>query len=468
MAPTRYDGGEVSLEPLAQELVFQPSGKVAKNRLMKSAMAESLATWSPTVLEERGIPTDQTIELYRNWGAGKNSWGIILTGNIDTAYDALDGIGDMIVAPTDEPEGKRFEKFQELASVAKANGSLVVAQITHPGRQCQSKINKVVVSASDVQLEPKMGQSFGKPHAASKEEIVQIVEGFAHAAEYLYKAGFDGVELHAAHGYLISQFLSRTTNKRTDEYGPQSIENRLRFISDIAKAIRARVPADFIVASKLNSVEFQDGGVTAEEAKEVVERLENLGFDFVELSGGTYEDFGMEYKKESTKKREGFFLEFAQNITNSLGPDRKIRAYIVGGLRSVRAIVKALDVVDGVSLGRPAAAEPRLANDILEGRVTGAIKPVEMIEADFLTGMLVAQTQIAQSSRGKEPLNFNDDEVMKTFAENMGEWFQKVIADGDKMEFVRASSTKELNFHMEPSLPTDGRFSSVQYLDFDD
>lgn len=283
-----------------------------------------------------------------------------------------------------------------------------------------------------------MGMTFGKPHAATKDELARVVEGFAHAAEYLSKAGFDGIELHAAHGYLLSQFLSRTTNKRTDEYGPQTIESRLRLISEIATAIKARVPADFVVAAKLNSVEFQDGGVTPADAKELCETLEALGFDFVELSGGTYEQMGLSYEKESTKKREGFFIEWAETVTKSLAADHKMKTYIVGGLRSVGAMVKALDVVDGISMGRPAAAEPRLPIDIIEGRVQGALKPVDAVEEDFGMGMGVALAQISQSAKGKEPLKHNDPEVIQTFGQDMGAWFQKVVQDGDKMEYIRA------------------------------
>lgn len=283
-----------------------------------------------------------------------------------------------------------------------------------------------------------MGMTFGKPHAANKDEIARFIEGFSHAAAYLEKAGFDGIELHAAHGYLISQFLSRTTNKRTDEYGAQNMENRLRLISEIVKSIKARVSSKFIVAAKLNSVEFQDGGVTPQEAKELVETLEKLGLDFVELSGGTYEALGMTYEKESTRQREGFFLEFAETVTKSLGPDRKIKVFIAGGLRSVAAMVKALDVVDGVSLGRPAAAEPQLAAAIIEGRAQGALKHLDAYEADFVMGMGIAQAQISQLGQGKEPMNHNDEEVMKTFAGDMGAWYQKVVEDGEKMEEIRA------------------------------
>ncbi|CAM1501195.1 Fc.00g103570.m01.CDS01 [Cosmosporella sp. VM-42] len=436
--PARYENGIVSPEPLAKELRLQPSGRVVKNRFLKSPMAEGLASWSPTVPSERGAPTDEHVTLYTSWGKGKNNWGIIVTGNVDIEYDAMDGIADMLIPPELAPKGERFEKFKEIAKVAKVDGSLLVAQVSHPGRQVQYRINPNAISASAVQLEPKFGMSFGKPRAATKEDIARIIEGFAHAAEYLEKAGFDGVELHAAHGYLISQFLSRTTNQRDDEYGAQNMENRLRLISDITKAIKARVSPNFIVAAKLNSVEFQDGGVTPEEAKELVERLENLGMDFVELSGGTYENMAMTWEKESTRQREGFFIEWAEKITSSLGPDRKIKVFIAGGLRSVGAMVKALDVVDGVSIGRPAAAEPRLPSDIIEGRVQGAIKPTDAFENDFLMSMTVATAQISQLGRGFEPLNANDPEVMQTFGADMGNWYQKTVEDGDKLEYIRA------------------------------
>ncbi|KAF5536106.1 transcriptional regulator, partial [Fusarium napiforme] len=436
--PVRYTSKDVSPEPLAQELHLYPSGRVAKNRFLKSPMAESLASWDPEVVSKRGIPTDELIELYRRWGEGKNNFGIVVTGNIDIDLTSV-GAAASPGIPVDAPfEGERFEKFKQLATAAKKDGSLFLAQVNHPGRQVPYKFNPVAISASDVQLDPKLGMTFGKPHAATKDEIAQIIEGFAHAAEYLEKAGFDGIELHAAHGYLLSQFLSRTTNKRTDEYGTQTVENRLRLISEIANAIKARVSPTFIVSAKLNSVEFQDGGVTPDEARELCERLEALGFDFVELSGGTYERMALSWEKESTKQREGFFLEWAETITKALDPAHKMRIFIAGGLRTVGAMVDALDVVDGVSIGRPAAAEPRLAGDIIEGRVKGAIQPVEMVENDLGMGMGVAGAQFAQIAKGYEPLDASDTQVVQTFGQDMGAWYEKLVQDGDKNEFVRA------------------------------
>ncbi|KAK9769993.1 hypothetical protein SCAR479_13318 [Seiridium cardinale] len=232
-------------------------------------------------------------------------------------------------------------------------------------------------------------------------DIAHVIEGFVHADEYSHKAGFDGIELHAANGYILSQFLWRTANKRTDKYGLQNIESRLRLISEIAHAIKSRVPSDFLVAAKLNNVELQDGGA-----------LDDFGFDFVELSGGTYENLGYEYKKESTRRRAGYFLEWAETITKSLGKDNKLRTYIVGGLKSVGAMVKALDVVAGISLGRPATVEPHLAIDVIEGRVQGALKAVEAVESDQGMTLVVAPAQISQISRNIEPLDASDVSVM--------------------------------------------------------
>ena len=286
-----------------------------------------------------------------------------------------------------------------------------------------------------------MGISFGKPHAASKAEIDALVEGFAHAAEYLEKAGFDGIQLHGAHGYIISQFLSRRTNKRTDEYGTQTVENRLRFITDIARAIRKRVSPSFIVGSKLNSVEFQDEGVSPEEAREVCVRLEREGFDFVELSGGNYENFGLKWEKESTKVREAFFLKWAKIISDGLADDSKLKLYLVGSLRAVQSMVEALSIGDGVSFARPAAAEPDLPLKVLQHHVTGTIKPIEghdRIGGNFVIELARTKAQFAQIALGYEPVDFSDEAAMRRFAEDIDKWWENVVADGNKLEYIRA------------------------------
>jgi 2,4-dienoyl-CoA reductase-like NADH-dependent reductase (Old Yellow Enzyme family) len=180
-------------------------------------------------------------------------------------------------------------------------------------------------------------------------------------------------------GYLIAQFLAPSTNKRTDEYGGP-LANRARIIVEIAAAVRARVPdRGFSLSIKLNSVEFQDGGFATADCRELCGLLEAHGFDFVELSGGTYESFGFHHRRETTRKREAFFLEFAEAVVPNLS---KTKTYITGGLRSVGAMVNALQTVDGVGLGRPTTHEFDLGNKILEGKVQGALQ-VKFSEDDY-------------------------------------------------------------------------------------
>lgn len=197
MAPTRFPAEDVDASPLGQPLDFAFSGLTAKNRFMKGAMTERLSTWDPNVLEKRGIPTPELINVYRRWGEG--GFGVILTGNVMIEYDHLEAAGNPII-PVDEPaKGPRFEAFKALATAAKKEGSLILAQMSHPGRQVMDKIQPNPISASDVQLEGNvLGMTFAKPRAMEKKDIERVVEGFAHAAEYTQKAGFDGIQLHGA------------------------------------------------------------------------------------------------------------------------------------------------------------------------------------------------------------------------------------------------------------------------------
>jgi 2,4-dienoyl-CoA reductase-like NADH-dependent reductase (Old Yellow Enzyme family) len=263
-----------------------------------------------------------------------------------------------------------------------------------------------------------------------------ITEDFAYAAMYLERAGFDGINLHAAHGYLLAQFLSSRTNKRTDSYGGTLI-NRMRLLVEICHAIRAGVSPSFILSVKLNSTDFQDDGFKPEDARELVRFLqEEVRLDFVELSGGTYEHLGLEWSKDSTRQREAFFLEFAEMIVPVLGTEkeRKTKVFITGGLRSVGAMVKALDVVDGVGLARP-AAEPGLASEILGGRVTGAVRPREPFDNSSGLGILVAGMQIRMLAEGREPFDLSDEGDVKVLWEVIA-GLKKTGEEGEEKEVV--------------------------------
>ncbi|EKG20669.1 NADH:flavin oxidoreductase/NADH oxidase [Macrophomina phaseolina MS6] len=429
MAPTRYSSDDVDASPLGQPLQFPFSGKTAPNRFLKAAMTERLSSWSPTDLPARGVPSAELINVYRRWGEGR--YGVILTGNIMIEYDQLEAAGNPIV-PRDAPfAGERFDAFSALAQQGKAHGSLVVGQVSHPGRQCESRIQKDPVSASDVQLEGNvMGMTFNKPHAATGEEIARVIDGFAHAAEYLEKAGYDGVELHGAHGYLLAQFLSPTTNRRTDKYGG-SLENRARLILEIGQEVRKRTSPSFILSIKLNSVEFQEKGFGPEEAQKLCALLEQNKFDFVELSGGTYEHLAFSHQRESTKKREAFFLEFAEMITPAL---KQTKTYVTGGFKTAGAMVDALKTVDGVGLARPACQEPRLPKDILEGKVKAAIKQ-RPDDNNFGLTNVVAGSQIRQMGKDHEPLDMSSEENEKAFMEDMGAWGDKMSKDSDMVNY---------------------------------
>ena len=151
MAPERYQSDNVDASPLGKPLKFEFSGRTAKNRFLKAAMTERISSWDPKDFKARGIPSKNVINVYKRWGEG--GFGQILTGNIMIEYDQLEAMGNPIVPRDAEFSGHRFEAFKELAKQSKAHGSLIVGQVSHPGRQVENRIQKNSMSASDVQLE---------------------------------------------------------------------------------------------------------------------------------------------------------------------------------------------------------------------------------------------------------------------------------------------------------------------------
>lgn len=213
-----------------------------------------------------------------------------------------------------------------------------------------------------------------------------------------------GTDETQAHGYLLAQFLASTTNKRTDEYGG-SLENRSRIIFEIIDEVKRRVnDPEFIICVKMNSVEFQPGGQTPEDCRNLCVKFEEAGVDFIDLSGGTFEGRAFEHKKESTKARESYFIEFAELIRPLL---KKTKLYVTGGFRTASGMVRALEdqACDGVGIGRPLGAEPYLCKEILSGKVTGAIENfVPLPKNTQATGMQLYQIA-------------NGDELISDFSE---------------------------------------------------
>jgi 2,4-dienoyl-CoA reductase-like NADH-dependent reductase (Old Yellow Enzyme family) len=333
---------------LAQPLTL-PCGATLPNRLSKAAMTEGLAT-------AQGVPTPELERLYGIWSDG--GAGMLLSGNIQIDRDHLERPGNVIV--DSEPSPEMQAALASWAKAATRNGNHFWAQISHAGRQTQKIINKTPKAPSAVKLGLPGGQ-FGEPVALTAEEIAEIVRRFAVCAAAVKAAGFTGVQVHSAHGYLFSQFLSPRSNLRTDQYGG-TLANRARALLDAVAAVRKAVGPDFPVSVKLNSADFQKGGFDFEDSLQVVQWLEHAGVDLIEISGGTYEQpkllglQGMEEEEkqevaESTMVREAYFVDFALAMQKKVS----IPLMVTGGFRQRLAMEQALESgsADVVGLGRP-------------------------------------------------------------------------------------------------------------------
>ena len=271
---------------------------------------------------------------------------------------------------------KYFALIEEWAEVAKSGGSEVWMQINHPGKQAIRGLNKETVSPSAVPFSPKMAAVFATPRELTHDEIEDLIQRYANTAEIAKKAGFTGVQLHGAHGYLISQFLSPHHNRRTDQWGG-NIENRRRFVLEVYKEIRNRVGPNYPVSIKLNSADFQRGGFTEEESLATIQALDEVGIDLIEISGGTYEKPIMQLgtPKESTISREAYFLDFAKKVREQ----SQVALMVTGGFRSLNGIENSLlnNHLDFVGLGRIFAIEPLASKRLLSGLETiNQVKPL--------------------------------------------------------------------------------------------
>lgn len=342
-----------------------PCGVTVPNRICKAAMTEGLAT-------PQGLPSPELNRLYGLWSDG--GAGILLSGNIQVDKDHLERPGNVIVdsAPNNEMQAA-------LASWAEAgtrNGNHFWAQISHAGRQTQTNVNKQPKAPSAVTVGLPGGQ-FGKPVALTESEIVDLVDRFGICAKACQEAGFTGVQVHSAHGYLLSQFLSPRTNLRDDRYGG-SLENRARMLLEVVEAIRSTVGPSFPIAVKLNSADFQKGGFEFADSIQVAKWLEAASVDLIEISGGTYEQpqllgvEGMEEVaeqdvRESTIAREAYFVDFALAMQQEVS----IPLMVTGGFRLKSAMEEALqNGADVIGIGRPMCvmtdAPNRLMSDLDE------------------------------------------------------------------------------------------------------
>ncbi|KAK6021974.1 oxidoreductase, FAD/FMN-binding protein, partial [Ostertagia ostertagi] len=276
----------VDVSILGEQLKFR-NGRTAKNRFLKAALTERISTWDPNNLKETGIPTESLVNLYDKWGHG--GFGMILTGNICVDPFNLESAGNVVFSKENDSPRLR-EMTSSLLAAMRQDGALAIAQLSHAGRQTPQSVNPHPFSCSEVQLLAKRRfMGFGKPIALTEEQIkTEVVDRFVYAAKFAYDQGFDGVQLHGAHGYLLSQFMSPSTNKRTDKYGG-SVENRTRVVREIFEGIRVQAnrsvmllisgkkidaSTGFLIGIKTNSVEFQDGGLDENDATAICEMME--------------------------------------------------------------------------------------------------------------------------------------------------------------------------------------------------
>jgi len=328
-----------------------PCGTVLPNRFLKSAMSETLAGAD-------GAPNARHVRLYSAFAAGGT--GTVVTGNVMIDAGALGEPGNVVA------DRAHFAAFERWALAAAGTDSLLFVQLNHPGKQSPRHLSPSPVAPSAIPLGHGLERYFVPPRALSSDEIEELVLRFGESARLVKDAGFSGVQIHGAHGYLVNQFLSPRHNQRDDAWGG-SAENRRRFVMEVYRAMRRAVGDAFPVSIKLNSTDFQRGGFSEEESVELVAALAEAGIDLVEISGGTYESPAMvgPKRRESTLAREAYFLEFAERVRREV----EVPIAVTGGFRTAAGMRAALSsgATDLVGLARALAVDPQLPAKILAG-----------------------------------------------------------------------------------------------------
>lgn len=372
---------------------FKLQGYEFKNRLIKGAMSEGLANTA-------GEVNKLHLGLYETWAKG--DLGCSITGNVMVDIRAKNEPG--VVAIENEHD---LAALKQWAAIGKKYNMIQLVQLSHPGRQCPRGLNKETVAPSAIGFSPTLSTAFGVPRALTEPEIWDIIKRFGTAARICKEAGFEGVQLHGAHGYLISQFLSPLSNIRTDQWGG-SIENRMRFLLEIYKEVRQQTGENFIVSVKLNSADFQKGGFDESDAIAVFRAVDALGIDLIEISGGTYEAPAMAgaKRKQSTVAREAYFLEFAEKIRSEV----KTALMVTGGFRTRAGMDAALSsgACDFIGIARPLAVETDAPANLIAGNnVRYAVKPIKtgvaMLDKMAVMEVIWYAAQFKAIGQGKQP-----------------------------------------------------------------
>ncbi|MDY3049935.1 MAG: NADH:flavin oxidoreductase/NADH oxidase family protein [Rothia sp. (in: high G+C Gram-positive bacteria)] len=360
-------------------------GQQAKNRIVKAAMSEAMAKADHN-------PSPEHIRLYARWAAG--GAGTLISGNVMVDRRYLGEPGNLVLDAKSD-----LRAFRAWATAATGQGTLALVQLNHPGKQMPKGSGYQPIAPSAQPLEGELATGFAPPRAMTLAEIEETIQAFVLAAQLAQQAGFSGVEIHAAHGYLINQFLSPADNQRTDAYGG-SFENRTRFLMEVYTGIRQAVGKDFIVGLKLNATDFSEAGFSFEDSQRVLALMEKAGADFIEISGGNYSSpvFG----GEGTE-----LLTYAK----ALAQQTSLPLISTGGFRSVEAMEEALaEGVSMIGLARPLVLNPELPTEIRRGQVrtwqtprvgTGSARLDRAFQ--FLLSISYYEGQMRRLGRGKEP-----------------------------------------------------------------
>lgn len=327
---------------------------------------------------------------------------MLVTGNVMIDRKALGEPQNVVVE-----DERHLGELSKWAEAGKANGAHIWVQLNHPGKQSPRTLSKQPVAPSAIPLKGILSKFFNTPRALEHEEVIDLIQRYGNAARVIKKAGFTGVQIHGAHGYLVSQFLSPNHNQRSDDWGGDA-QKRMRFVVEVYKSIRANVGPNFPISIKMNSADFQRGGFTEEESLEVVRTLSSLGMDLIEISGGTYERPVMMdgVKKESTLKREAYFLEFAAKAKAVAS----CPVVVTGGFRSENAMNEALQsgATDMIGIARPLVAMPDLPNRIQAGNYSTIQAPYFRSGLKFLDKnssmfeIMMYEQQMRKIGEGKE------------------------------------------------------------------
>ncbi|WEM43694.1 NADH:flavin oxidoreductase/NADH oxidase family protein [Photobacterium sp. DA100] len=342
---------EATNQPLLNRPFTLAKGTTIKNRLFKSAMSEQLG-------DAQHNPKQGLVTLYRRWAEG--GIGLAMTRNIMIDRNALGEPKNVVLDDKSD-----LTVFRKWAEAGKQNGSHIWPQLNHPGKQIPNFLTKEPVAPSAIPLSRGLEKGFNTPKALTEEEILTIIAKFATSAKLAKETGFTGVQIHGAHGYLVSQFLSPRHNQRDDQWGG-TLENRMRFVLSVYHAIREQVGDHFPIGIKLNSADFMKGGFTEEDSMQVVQSLAEAGIDLIEISGGTYESPSMmsgKKAKESTIQREAYFLDYMEKVREMVD----VPLVVTGGFRSAPAMNEALEsgATDFIGLARTTAIDAEFPNKLI-------------------------------------------------------------------------------------------------------